>query len=85
MDITQVKGFSKHLIKTIQDRRIYTTEIVFDNGVKIGNKVEKVNQRVRQGSSLTSPLFNIYIDRPTGRKHTTVGWEDCGNIGKIIN
>ena len=24
-------------------------------------------------------------ERPTGKKHTTVGWDDCGKIGKVIN
>ena len=24
-------------------------------------------------------------ERPTGKKHTTVGWDDGGKIGKVIN
>ena len=28
---------------------------------------------------------DINDDRPTGKKHTTVGWDDCGKTGKIIN
>ena len=27
----------------------------------------------------------INDERPTGKKHTTVGWDDGGKIGKIIN
>ncbi len=29
--------------------------------------------------------FRINDERPTGKKHTTVGWDDSGKIGKIIN
>ena len=30
-------------------------------------------------------LTGINDERPTGNKHTTVGWDDGGKIGKIIN
>jgi hypothetical protein len=30
----------------------------------------------------TKPVEN---ERPTGKKHTNVGWDDGGKIGKIIN
>ena len=29
--------------------------------------------------------IDSFIERPTGKKHTTVGWDDGGKIGKIIN
>ena len=29
--------------------------------------------------------YHINDERPTGKKHTTVGWDDSGKIGKIMN
>ena len=31
------------------------------------------------------PTPTRLVERPTGKKHTTVGWDDGGKIGKIIN
>ena len=30
-------------------------------------------------------VASINDERPTGKKHTTVRWDDGGKIGKIIN
>ena len=35
--------------------------------------------------SSVSWLGRIDDERPTGKKHTTVGWDDGGKIGKMIN
>jgi hypothetical protein len=30
-------------------------------------------------------LLEMYNERPTGKKHTNVGWDEGGKMGKIIN
>ena len=39
----------------------------------------------RKTSTPTRPVENVNDQRPTGKKHATVRWEDGGKIGKVIN
>ena len=41
----------------------------------------------RRNSNTHKTCYKCRIndERPTGQKHTTVGWDDGGKIGKIIN
>ena len=41
--------------------------------------------RLSNKQNLTSWKCRINDERPTGKKHTSVGWDDGGKIGKIIN
>ena len=37
-------------------------------------------------STPTRPVENVLLTRKaTGKKHTNIGWDDGGKIGKIIN
>jgi hypothetical protein len=44
------------------------------------------NRRTEETTTPIRPVENVVNDeRPIGKKHTTVGWDDGGKIDRIIN
>ena len=55
-------------------------------GVEVSS-VSCPSQEKEETSKPTRPVENVVFnnEKPTGKKHTNVGWDDGGKIGKIIN
>jgi hypothetical protein len=60
-NIMKNKGFSDHIVKTVQSLYI-NTRITVDKGTSVSNKEIHTNQRVKQGC-MPPTLFNIFIDK----------------------
>jgi hypothetical protein len=60
-EILPRKGTPMHIVQVTKS--LYKETLIYvDMGNKVGNKRKTTNQGVRQGCSLSTALFNIYLD-----------------------
>ena len=69
--------------KIIDNKNIPTITIIID--LNSNCQLPKQGDRRNYNTNKTCLKCRINGERPTGKKHATVGWDDGGKIGKMIN